>query len=53
MIKNQVYDEAKRIGQQALELLDADNCPTGDIDLLIAPDQMMLQIHESIGHDGS
>ena len=48
--KNQVYDEAKRIGQQALELLEADDCPTGDIDLLIAPDQMMLQIHESIGH---
>ena len=48
--KNQVYDEAKRIGQQALELLDADDCPSGDIDLLIAPDQMMLQIHESIGH---
>ena len=48
--KNQVYKEAERIGQQALELLDADDCPTGDIDLLIAPDQMMLQIHESIGH---
>ena len=27
--KNQVYDEAKRIGQQALELLDADDLPNG------------------------
>ena len=22
----------------------------GDLDIIIAPDQMMLQIHESIGH---
>ena len=28
----------------------APNCPSGKIDALIAPDQMILQIHESIGH---
>jgi predicted Zn-dependent protease len=40
----------KRIAQQALELLAAPNCPSGKMDLVLAPDQMMLQIHESIGH---
>jgi len=39
-----------RIGREALELLDAPNCPSGRRSLLLAPDQMLLQIHESIGH---
>mgnify|MGYP001187692376 CR=1 FL=1 len=39
-----------RVGAEALELLAAPNCPSGRMDLLLAPDQMMLQIHESIGH---
>ncbi|HVL58084.1 MAG TPA: TldD/PmbA family protein [Burkholderiaceae bacterium] len=39
-----------RIADEALQLLAAPNCPTGAMDLLLAPDQMMLQIHESIGH---
>ena len=43
-------DAASRIANEALELLDAPNCPSGEMDLLLAPDQMMLQIHESIGH---
>lgn len=34
----------------ALELLAAPNCPTGRMDVLLMPDQMLLQIHESIGH---
>ena len=38
------------VGEQAVELLLAPNCPTGTMDLLLAPDQMILQIHESIGH---
>lgn len=41
---------AARIGEQALELLAAEECPSGRFPLVIAPDQMMLQIHESIGH---
>jgi len=40
----------RRTAVEALELLAAPNCPTGKMDLLLAPDQMMLQIHESIGH---
>ncbi|MCF8210762.1 MAG: TldD/PmbA family protein [Rhodoferax sp.] len=42
--------EAQRIAAEALELLAAENCPTGTMDLILMPDQMMLQIHESIGH---
>ncbi|MFC5475264.1 TldD/PmbA family protein [Paraherbaspirillum soli] len=40
----------QRVAEQALELLAAPNCPTGIMDLLLMPEQMMLQIHESIGH---
>ncbi len=39
-----------RIAAEALELLAAPNCPTGTMDLLLMPDQMYIQIHESIGH---
>ena len=46
----EILAQANKIGEQALELLDADETPTGEMDIVIAPDQMMLQIHESIGH---
>jgi predicted Zn-dependent protease len=39
-----------RLAGEALQLLGAPNCPAGAMDLLLMPDQMMLQIHESIGH---
>lgn len=42
--------EGARAAREALELLNAENCPEGRFDLILAPDQMMLQIHESIGH---
>lgn len=42
--------DGKKIAEEALTLLSAPNCPSGKMDLLIMPDQMMLQIHESIGH---
>jgi len=40
----------ERLAAEALELLAAPDCPSGTMDLLLAPDQMILQIHESIGH---
>jgi predicted Zn-dependent protease len=40
----------RRLADEALALVQAPNCPTGTMDLLLMPDQMMLQIHESIGH---
>lgn len=42
--------DAPRIADQALQLLAAPNCVSGRMELLLAADQMMLQIHESIGH---
>ena len=39
-----------RVARDAIALLEAENCPSGSMDLLLMPDQMMLQIHESIGH---
>jgi len=39
-----------RLPVEALQLLDAANAPTGAMDIVLAPDQMILQIHESIGH---
>ena len=39
-----------RLAEEALKLLAAPNCPSGKMDLLLLPDQMMLQVHESIGH---
>ena len=38
------------IAREALMLVEADECPSGRMDILIGPDQMVLQIHESIGH---
>lgn len=48
--KLELLAQSQKIGEQAIELLDADECPTGEMDLVIASDQMMLQIHESVGH---
>ena len=48
--QQEIFANANRIGQQAIELLYADECPSDTMDVVIAPDQMMLQIHESVGH---
>jgi predicted Zn-dependent protease len=40
----------RRVADEALQLLGAPNCPRGTLDVLLLPDQMVLQIHESIGH---
>ena len=40
----------ERLAREALQLLGARDCPSERMDLLLMPDQMMLQIHESIGH---
>jgi predicted Zn-dependent protease len=42
--------EAVQIAEQALELLSAEDCPSTRTDLVLASDQMMVQIHESVGH---
>ncbi len=45
-----LWERATRIGEQAVELLDAPDCPSDITTLVLAPDQMMLQLHESVGH---
>ncbi|WP_277964721.1 TldD/PmbA family protein [Pseudomonas sp. RIT-To-2] len=42
--------QIEQVADQALQLLAAPNTPQGPRDLLLMPDQMILQIHESIGH---
>jgi predicted Zn-dependent protease len=42
--------QAKIIAEEAIELSRADECPTGAYDLILMPDQLYLQVHESIGH---
>ncbi|MCA1851845.1 MAG: TldD/PmbA family protein, partial [Beggiatoa sp.] len=41
---------AGRIAEEALILVEAPPCPSGRMDLLLLPSQMILQVHESIGH---
>jgi predicted Zn-dependent protease len=48
--QDRFLEHAVRVGEEALKLLDAPNCPSGASDLLLMPEQMVLQIHESIGH---
>jgi TldD protein len=41
---------APRVRDEACQLLKAKPCPSGNKDLIIDGDQLLLQIHESIGH---
>ncbi len=43
-------DAAHGLAEEAVALLTAEECPQGKMDLVLAPSQMVLQIHESIGH---
>jgi len=43
-------ERAITIGQEAVQLLNAEDCPSGEFDVIITPRQMFLQIHESVGH---
>lgn len=47
---DQTLAECDQTATEALALLTAPNCPTQNCDVILAPDQMLLQIHESIGH---
>jgi predicted Zn-dependent protease len=46
----QFATDGPRVAREALELAAAPQCPSGEMDVILMPDQMMLQIHESIGH---
>lgn len=48
--RDEILARCEKVGKEALELLSAADCPNGARDLILAPDQLLLQIHESIGH---
>jgi predicted Zn-dependent protease len=45
-----LWTRVQQIGEQAVELINSEECPTETTTLVLAPDQMLLQIHESVGH---
>lgn len=48
--RDALVEQAQRIAREAVELVSGPNCPSATMDVVLMPDQMMLQIHESIGH---
>src|ERR671915_760920 len=42
--------EAPRVAEEAAALLRADPCPAGMTTIVIDSEQMVLQVHESVGH---
>jgi TldD protein len=45
-----LLENARRIGEEAVALHSADQCPEGTFDIILESSQLGLQIHESIGH---
>jgi TldD protein len=43
-------DHAQRIAEEAVALLGAPQCPSGEMTLIIDSPQLALQVHESCGH---
>ncbi len=43
-------ENAQRIGEEAIALLTAPQCPQGEMDVILGGSQVSLQIHESCGH---
>jgi TldD protein len=45
-----LIENARQVGEEAVALLKADQCPEGVFSLILDSSQLGLQIHESIGH---
>jgi TldD protein len=45
-----LIEEAERVGTEAVELLSAPDCPSEETTLILDSQQVVLQVHESIGH---
>jgi TldD protein len=45
-----LVDNAQRVAEEAVALLDAPQCPSGEMTLIIDSPQLALQVHESCGH---
>jgi TldD protein len=42
--------EAPRVGEQAVALLTAPECPAATTTIVLSPEQAVMQVHESVGH---
>jgi TldD protein len=45
-----LHEHAQRIAEEAVALLEAPQCPSGPMTLIIDSPQLALQVHESCGH---
>jgi TldD protein len=45
-----LLENARRVGEEAVALLQADQCPEGVFNIVLDGSQLGLQIHESVGH---
>jgi len=45
-----LLENAWRIANEAIQLLSAKPCPSGEMDIILESSQLALQIHESCGH---
>jgi TldD protein len=45
-----LIENARRVGEEAVALLKADQCPEGVFTIILDGSQLGLQIHESVGH---
>jgi TldD protein len=45
-----LLENARRVGEEAVALLKADQCPEGGFNIILDGSQLGLQIHESVGH---
>jgi TldD protein len=45
-----LVENARRIGEEAVALHSAPQCPEGTFDIILESSQLGLQIHESVGH---
>src|ERR1700722_19328283 len=45
-----LLENARRVGEEAVALLQADQCPEGAFNIILDGSQLGLQIHESVGH---
>jgi len=45
-----LLENARRVGEEAVALLGAEQCPEGKFDVVLDGSQLGLQIHESVGH---
>lgn len=45
-----LIEHAKETGRELSKLFEAEKCPSDHLDLILATDQLALQIHESCGH---